>query len=314
MERFCCKFCNKFFVTKSNLNNHIKKAKYCIEKREQPRTEPNHICTFCNKSFATQYSITRHIKRCKINLKLEETEIDKKNKLLLAKDQEISLIKQKYDTEIRERETIVLIKIQEIEFLKKQLIDKTQEIESLTQKLSSLVLEGIRKPTVVNTSNKITNILTPLDLTEEKIKTIVENNLDESYFLDAQKGIARFCFDKLIKTEDGKRTLVCSDPIRERYKYLDKEGTLKQDMRARNFIDRISKPIIETSKKVHDNLKDKYIQIKEDIKRGFENDLSDFMVEMKQKYAEKCLDDICDIPYESTNKKFRKELAIKSNV
>ena len=85
-------------------------------------------------------------------------------------------------------------------------------------------------------------------------------------------------------------------------------------MRARNFIDRISKPIIETSKKVHDNLKDKYIQIKEDIKRGFENDLSDFMVEMKQKYAEKCLDDICDIPYESTNKKFRKELAIKSNV
>ena len=281
MEKFSCEFCTKEFSSKSNLNNHVKNAKYCIEKRTEKidsESNNNYNCSFCRKSFATRYNILRHISICK------------------------------------EKDTILLLKDQEIEFLKKQLLEKTKENEYLTQQLSSLALEGIKKPTITNTSTRINNILTPLDLNDEKIKTIVESNLDESYFLDSQKGIARFCFDKLIKTDDGKRKLVCSDPVRERYRYLDQEGNIKEDIGARHFIDKISRPIIETSKKVHDNLKDKYTQIKEDIKRGIENDISDYLIEIKEKYAEKCLIDIRDIPYESTNRKFRKELAFESNV
>lgn len=293
MEDFSCQFCEKKFSTKGNLNNHVKKAKYCIEKRCDKEkiggSEIKNICEFCGKYLATRYSVLRHLLKCK-----QKVQLEKNNK----------------------RENDSILKDQEIEFLKKQLLEKNKEIEYLTHQLSNLALEGIRKPTVINsnTSNRITNILTPLDLNEEKIKSIVENNLDETYFLDSQDGIARFCFDNFIKAEDGKRKLICSDPVRERYRYMDNEGVIREDIKARNFIKKISKPIIESSKKVHGNLKDKYEQIKEDIKRGVEIDLSDFMVEMKEKYAEKCMNDIRDIPYDSTNKKFRKELAIKSNI
>ena len=292
MENLNCEFCNKKFSTKSNLSNHIKRAKYCIKNRPETvdlKTDIDYRCTFCNKSFTTKYMVPKHMLTCKIlSENIQNT--------IVEKDKEILLLKQR----VKEKN--------------KQLLEKTKENEYLTQQLSSLALEGIKKSTVTNTSNRITNILSPLDLNDDKIKTIVEDSLDESYFLDSQKGIARFCFDKLIKTDDGKRKLVCSDPVRERYRYLDQEGNVKEDIGARHFIDKISRPIIETSKKVHDNLKDKYTQLKEDIKRGIENDISDYLIEIKEKYAEKCLIDIRDIPYESTNRKFRKELAFKSNV
>ena len=293
MEKFSCQFCNKEFSSKSNLNNHIKTAKYCIEKRtekiESEHSIHNYNCSFCEKSFATRRNILRHLSICKEKVILEENKNIETDKLLAQRDQKILI-------------------------LELQLLEKTREVEYLTQQLSSLALEGIKKSTVTNTSNRITNILSPLDLNDDKIKTIVEDSLDESYFLDAQKGIARFCFDKLIKTGDGKRKLVCSDPVRERYRYLDQDGNLKEDIGARNFIDKITRPIIETSKKVHINLKDRYTQIKADIEKGIEKEISDYLIDIKEKYADKCLLDIHDLPYDSTNRKFRKELSFKTNV
>ena len=292
MENLNCEFCNKKFSTKSNLSNHIKRAKYCIKNRPETvdiKTDIDYRCTFCNKSFTTKYMVPKHMLTCKI---LSEN----MQNTIVEKDKEILLLKHK----LKEKN--------------KQLLEKTKENEYLTQQLSSLALEGIKKPTITNTSTRINNILTPLDLNDEKIKTIIESNLDESYFLDSQKGIARFCFDKLIKTGDGKRKLVCSDPVRERYRYLDQDGNLKEDIGARNFIDKITRPIIETSKKVHINLKDRYTQIKADIEKGIEKEISDYLIDIKEKYADKCLLDIHDLPYDSTNRKFRKELSFKTNV
>ena len=104
-----------------------------------------------------------------------------------------------------------------------------------------------------------------------------------------------------------------SDPVRERYRYLDEDGNIQEDILARQFIEKVSKPLIEVSKKVHEDIRDKYHQIKEDIKRGIEKEISDYLIDIKEKYAEKCLIDIHDIPFESLNRKFRKELAYKSN-
>ena len=59
---------------------------------------------------------------------------------------------------------------------------------------------------------------------------------------------------------------------------------------------------------------DRYAQIKEDIEQGIEKEISDYLIDIKEKYADKCLLDIHDIPYESTNRKFRKELSFKTNV
>ena len=290
---FVCEFCNKDFSTKGNLTLHQKRAKFCLAARGLPiNTISSEIkCQYCPKIFSSKQMCKLHEKKCN-------------NKTINEIQQETSL------------------KDQEIMFLKKQLEDKNkeidyfkQELDFYKQKLGSIALEGVKKPTTTNnTSQQITNILTPLDLNEEKIKTIVENHLDETYFLDAQKGVAKFCFDKLIQTEDGKRRLVCSDPVRERYRYIDEEGNLQEDIQASRFIEKVAKPIIDASKKVHDDLKDKYSQIKKDIKRGTETEISDYLIDIKEKHAEQCLIDIHDIPFESRNRKFRKVLAQKSNI
>lgn len=306
-NKFNCNFCNKNFSTKSNLNNHLKKARYCIKDRENSTSSEvsneevkGFVCQ-CKKTFTTKYRFEEHISKCKllliqkIDAKTKENESLKKNNVSLREN----IIKK--DTEIQN--------------LQDNIKDLQNIISDLQKNITSIALEGVRKPTTntTNTSTKITNILAPLDLTEAKIQDIVENHLDESYFLDAQKGMAKFCFDKLIKTEDGKRRLVCSDPVRERYRYLDEDGNIQEDILARQFIEKVSKPLIEVSKKVHEDIRDKYHQIKEDIKRGIEKEISDYLIDIKEKYAEKCLIDIHDIPFESLNRKFRKELAYKSN-
>ena len=304
-----CDYCKKKFSSKSNLNNHIKTAKYCINIRNSAIIQCPEIddskCNFCSKKFSTKYLLNSHLLKCQEKLKQDEknliSEIDflRENNIL-------------YKSKIEEKDKLITLKDQEIAFLKQQVERQTVEIENFKQQVATIALEGVKKHSVSNTSNHIMNILSPLDFNDEKINSIVEDTLDETYFLDSQKGIAKFCYDNLIQTPDGKRRLVCSDPVRERYKYIDGKGNLLEDIQARKFIEKVAKPIIDVSKKVHRDLKNKYNRIKEDIKRGFEKEMSDYLVEIKEKYAEQCLTDIKDIPYETRNKKFRKELAIRS--
>lgn len=306
MEKVLCEYCNKKFSNRSNLTNHLKRAKYCIKNRpefKQVDTDINHKCHSCVKTFTTKYMLQSHQLKCQTK-----------------KNEEFILLEKKYvncNIELEQKNKIITLKDQEIMFLKQQLIEKNQEIESFKQQIGSIALEGVKKSTTTNTittSNTITNILSPLDLNDQKIQDIIENCLNESHFLEAQKGVAKFCFENLIKTEDGKRRMVCSDPVRERYRYIDEKGNIREDIQARQFIEKISKPVIETCKKLHEDLKDKYSQIKKDIKRGIEKGISDYIVDIKEKHAEQCLIDIHDIPFETRNKKFRKELAIRSNV
>ena len=293
MSNFTCEFCGKNFSNKGSLSTHRKSAKYCLKKRE--KIEPTEIridCKYCLKNFTSLQTKKSHEEKCV--------------------SRSVSDIESLYKSKIEEKDKLITLKDQEIAFLKQQVERQTVEIENFKQQVATIALEGVKKHSVSNTSNHIMNILSPLDFNDEKINSIVEDTLDETYFLDSQKGIAKFCYDNLIQTPDGKRRLVCSDPVRERYKYIDGKGNLLEDIQARKFIEKVAKPIIDVSKKVHRDLKNKYNRIKEDIKRGFEKEMSDYLVEIKEKYAEQCLTDIKDIPYETRNKKFRKELAIRS--
>jgi hypothetical protein len=290
---FICQFCNKEFSAKGNMNNHQKTAKYCLSKRgfEKLQLIENQIkCQYCPKLFTSKQMCRFHEEKC-----------NNKTVLQVEKD---------YKLKLDEKDNLLRLRDQEILFLKNQ-------VRELQSNITSIALEGVKKPTTTNTnntSNSITNILVPLDLDEDKIQDIVENRFNETHFLDAQKGVAKFCFENLIKTEDGKRRMVCSDPVRERYRYIDEKGDIKEDLQARQFIEKISKPIIDASGKLYDEIREKYSQIKENIEKGIEKGISDYIVEIKEKHAEQCFIDIHDLPYESRNKKFRKEFAVKANI
>ena len=225
-----CEFCFKSFSSKSNLITHKTRAKYCISKRNDNNIIPDsYKCSYCEKSFTTKQFLTTHATKCR-------NKIPKEQSILLQ--QKLEEQKLLFEIKLQEKEKIMQEKDNLNYTLKTENKNLREQIESLQQKLASIAIEGVRKTTKITnntnnnttTNNNVTQILSPFDLDQKDILCIIENKLDETSFLNSQRGIAKFCVENILKTEDGKMRMICSDPSRERFKYMDDKGVIyKQD-------------------------------------------------------------------------------------
>ena len=212
-----CKFCEKSFSTKSNLSNHQKTAKYCLDK--QKKSIINEYKCFCEKIFTTKLNFERHDKICNIK---KEKNIKYENILYI----------QKLESENK--------------LYLEQLEKKDIHIKQLEDKLADIALAGVNKSTTVNNNisninNKILNI-SPLHLNDSvKIKNILDTKFDHNYIIDGQKGVAQFLVDHYLKDDDGKLKYVCTDPSRQIFKYKDDLGDIQKDVKAK----KLTKTIID---------------------------------------------------------------------
>ena len=71
--------------------------------------------------------------------------------------------------------------------------------------------------------------------------------------LGGQKALAKICSENIIHTTDDKMLLVCTDASRDKYKYMDDSGNVKEDVHARNFTKKIIKPLESVGQDVYDN-------------------------------------------------------------
>ena len=294
-----CEFCNKVFSSKSNLNTHKFKAKYCISSRNTEKLTPiTYKCIYCYKCFTTKQFLCKHETKC--------TNKNSKQEILLLEDK-LKQQKQAFEIKLLEKDTILQDKEKENRLLREQ-------IESLQQKLENIAIQGVKKHSqIINNNTNITQILSPFDLDQKDILGIIEKKLDETSFLNSQRGIAKFCVENLLKTQDGKMRMICSDPVRERFKYLDEDGLVKEDIQARQFIEKIYPPIHQVGEKIHENILEKCKTIKEKIAKG-EDSTDKYIVGVKEEAAHNSWMDIRLIKSQNSNGKFRKELAILSNV
>jgi hypothetical protein len=82
-----CEYCNTEFKTKSALNNHKNKAKYCliIQGKIKPKNEI-FKCNFCEKILSTKQYLELHMEKCEGKKeKIEEFKCDYCNKILSSK-------------------------------------------------------------------------------------------------------------------------------------------------------------------------------------------------------------------------------------
>ena len=294
MEKiFKCEFCDKLFSSKGNLSTHLNSAKYCISKRIdiQIKAIVTHTCDCCQKSFTTKQFLSAHNCRQK-DYNQQKVVFET---ILQEKDSIISSLKKDIDIKLQEKDSI-------ISSLKEQ-------IESLQVKITSIAIEGVKKSTTVTNNNtNVTQILVPFNLEDTDLFAIVEHKLDETYFLNSQKGIAKFCVENILKAEDGKMRMICSDTSRERFKYMDEKGVVKDDIQARDFIQKLYPPIHLVGQKIHENIIDSCNKGKEDENKD------QYKIKIKEEAAFNAWNNLRLIKNSDTNKTFRKELAILSNV
>jgi len=229
-----CEYCKKSFSTKSNLYNHQKTAKYCLDKRKISNNEYKCVC---QKIFTTKINYDRHNKICNISdiinpYKENYMKLENENKLYLEQ------LKNK-DEQIKNKD--------------EQLKNKDEHIKELEDKLANIALAGVTKSTttnnISNNNNKILNI-SALDINDiEKIKNILDTKFDHNYIIEGQKGVAQFVVDHYLKDDDGKLKYVCTDPSRQIFKYKDDLGDIQKDVKAK----KLTKSLIDSGLKEKNN-------------------------------------------------------------
>jgi len=237
-----CEYCEKLFSTKSNLTNHHKTAKYCIDKRKNAEIDEYKCC--CEKIFTSKKNFDRHKKICNIqdviqpykdeNIKLQNENIKLQNENIKLQNENIKF----------ENQNKIYLR---------QLDNKDKQINELQDKLASIALAGVSKSTTTNNINNINNKIlniSPLDLNDiEKLKSILESKFDSNYILDGQKGLAHFAKDHFLKDDDGNLNYVCTDPSRQTFKYKDELGDIQKDVKAK----KLTKILIDAGLKEKNN-------------------------------------------------------------
>jgi len=224
-----CEYCEKLFSTKSNLTNHHKTAKYCIDKRKNGNINEYKCC--CETIFTSKKNLDRHKKTCNI----------------------YDVIQPYKDENIKIQNENIKLQNENIKFENQNKI-YLEQIKELQDKLTSIALAGISKSTTTtnninNINNKILNI-SPLDLNDsEKLKNILDSKFDTNYILDGQKGLAHFAKDHFLKDDDGNLNYVCTDPSRQTFKYKDELGDIQKDVKAK----KLTKILIDAGLKEKNN-------------------------------------------------------------
>jgi len=301
MTREICEFCNISVKDKYTLKTHLVKNKTCLNLRGLS-LDTKFICTGCNHVFPNNINLLVHIESCKkyIIIKIREEckeeykeqlitqqqqfdkDIIEYKKQLNEKDSIITIQQQQFDKTINNKQTeferqlkdkdnIILLQQKNAD---KALVDAHQQIETLQKMLENLASKAIDKPTTTNntTINQIRNSFSDKyfieDLLESDIKRKCQSVLTEQVLLEGQRGIARMCTEYFINTKDQKKLLIATDPSRNKFKYMDKHGNMKDDIEARTFIEKVSKPIKEVAGYIFDgvlsDIKDEQENIEED--------------------------------------------------
>jgi hypothetical protein len=241
-DLYLCEFCNKNFKSKSNLNNHQKNTKYCLE--IQQKENNNFNCLKCHKKFTSKNWLENHIKKCVGSIE-KNTEID--------------------ELKVKNKELINTVKIYEI-----RLKEQKEQIEKLQDQIASIAKTAASKPTHIQNNQRINQVINNLiPITDEHLKEQVEF-LTIDHIKNGVDGYVQYALEFPLKDR-----IVCTDYSRRKIKYKDVDGNLIDDPEMTKVTQKLFKAIEEkNSILVDDYIKE--IQEKYNILiRNPNNDMND---------------------------------------
>jgi regulator of replication initiation timing len=189
--------------------------------------------------------LKRHIKNCKY-IKAVEIERSKYEDEIKKLQEQLSKIKIEYEKQLSENNIL------------------QRELDKAQYMIQTLSETAINRPTTTtneigNVNNvKITNHLSDhksylRQIHPERVTELLHLHF-EKYFMDGQMGLARFVVEHIIRLKDGKMILCCTDPTRKRFRFIDADGKLAEDLRAKMFRSKIKIPVKEMCNEVFDRI------------------------------------------------------------
>ncbi len=229
-----CKFCNKTFSSKSAITHHQKTAKYCLQIQGKNKPEKEYKCV-CGKILTSKHNHEVHAKNCSVKdqiiyfqKRIEELEI--KNKDLEKKIKEL----EKYEQKIKDLE-----KYEEKNKELEKLVCKLEGSIDIYKEEHSALIDIAKQPknttNTNNNNNKVLNIKTFFDFDDKTQLKNALSNYNLEYFLDGQKGIARFLADNILLDEENNYKYLCTDLGRSVFKYRDTYGNIQKDYEAKKL-------------------------------------------------------------------------------
>ena len=209
-----CNYCNKQFSSVSNLNNHIKRTKYCMTLRNEKLK-----CNHCNQICSSQQEFDVHENLCSTIATLK-TIITEKDKIIENLQCEL------YKKDINIDDLQLKLKCETIE----------SELRT-TKKFTEKFIELASRPTnkTVNKNKILIQNLNPL--TSNKISDSL-NKLNIDVAIQGAKGYANWAHDEFLQD-----SAVCTDVSRLTLKYKDENNIIVKDPKCHKLKEKIFKTI-----------------------------------------------------------------------
>lgn len=188
-----------------------------------------------------------------------------KNNLTFAHQQQLTDLCIHHDRDKSEMRTEIAKLQTENQLLRHELT----EAQLTSRKLAE---QAINRPTTIanNTTNqqhneigsisnvKVTTYLSDFDTYQrqtdpQRVRQLLDQHL-EQYFFDGQPGLARFMVDHVIRSQDGKMIMVCTDTSRKRFRFVNADAKLEEDLRAKMLAKKLSIPVKEVCATVFDRI------------------------------------------------------------
>jgi hypothetical protein len=262
ISELTCQFCNKQFKTKYLLHIHQTQTKYCLKIQESQNSgkiiSSLVTCVFCGKNFSSSH-FNRHELTCKKKNQFFREEI---TRIKSEKDQEILILKMKAekDQEIailkiekENAEEIAILKIEKENAEEIAMLKMKAEIGSIykesAERAQATIEEIAKQPTYQKNStrniqnNLMISSLTPLDLTQARVDSIIDEKYTKNDFYEGQKGAAQIIHKHILTDSKGKSQIVCTDTERGTFHHKDLNGEHVVDYKNAHLIDKVHLPL-----------------------------------------------------------------------
>jgi hypothetical protein len=233
-KELTCQFCGNEFSTKYLLNKHQTQAKYCLKIQESQKSEvivKSFItCTFCNKNFSSS-TFNRHDSTCK---KKNQFLLDKKDQENVKKDLEIAILK---------------IKAENAEEIAKMKAEIGSIYKESAERAQATIEEIAKQPTYQKNStrniqnNLMISNLTPLDLSQARVDSIIDERYTKNDFYEGQKGAAHLVHKYIATDSNGNPQIVCTDTERGIFHHKSAIGDHVVDYKNVHLIKKVHSPL-----------------------------------------------------------------------